>query len=163
MGFVQRTRDMLCGLMRRSITHTHFPSWLWVFLIISNSICLALLIWLVWAYKCRIHLPNLEWGCHSGLSSIVEQEQPSSPIDCPCWVNPGCHSRPSTLNKAFNYRMIHLNCNNQKNPSRLKFGLHNAHKSNPLNKKIISKWEALLLTSTLKDNFSPSSTGTALP
>ena len=124
--------------------------------LISNSICLALLIRVVWTYKCRIHLPNLERGCDISLNSIVEYEQSSSSINCPCWINSWCYTCSSTLSKAFNYRMVHLNYNNKDlSPLINVDDMHVRHVLIILNKA--------QLTNILKDNFSPSSTGTTLP
>lgn len=75
---------------------------------INLSKALLLLFIRIWAYECWIHIPYLEWRGDTSLSSIVEQKQPSSTIDCPRRINPGSDARPTTLSKTFNYRMIHL-------------------------------------------------------
>lgn len=113
----------------------------------------------VWTDECRIHLPCFEWACNAGAGSIVEQKYPSGPINCLCWINPRSNSCSPTLSKAFDYRMIHLQIYIHNVPNWL-WGFYwqcqHVH---------VFVWTTTwyMLTNTLIENFSPSSTGTKLP
>lgn len=60
------------------------------------------------AYESGVHLPYLERGLNVSLGGVIEQEDPSGPVDGLRGVDAGRDATPPSLSEGLYDRMIHL-------------------------------------------------------